>query len=376
MGGVSQGRSTREHLWQRGHQPVDVRRGGPAGQRDPHVAVGERAHRGQHVRRLEAAGGARRPRRHREPAPVELGDQGLPVDVQAGEGQHVRQPGHRVADDVHVVQPVQRRPEPVDERVLAGADLLALGDDGLQRGGGGERGRDVLEAGHPGVGPVVGGERRPPPGALAHQQHPDAGRAAPLVRRRGGRGPPARQVHPPGGRAGVGEDGHVVPRGRLGDLRPRLERADLRVRHLYGGHAGRPAGQRLRPGRRAARAPARPRAPPSVVPEKWRVHHAPADSTAECSTAVCTSRGETRRRPSSRPRTPRCTAAVPEEVKLTSSGRAPSRVATTSRALSSSSRASRPAPCSRSGSAQPRSRALSRVSRAAGCRASVDTASR
>ena len=283
---------------------------------------------------------------------------------------------HRVADDVHVVQPVQRRPEPVDERVLAGADLLALGDDGLQRGGGGERGGDVLEAGHPGVGAVVGGERRAPPGALAHQQHADAGRAAPLVRRRGGRGPPARQVHPPGGRAGVGEDGHVVPRGRLGDLRPRLERADLRVRHLYGGHAGRPAGQRLLQG-------VEPHVPLRVHGHRRPSYRRSAGSTTlrptaprsaprRCAPAGGRPGGVRAAGPGRRGARP----AVPEEVKLTSSGRAPSRVATTSRALSSSRRASRPAPCSRSGSAQPRSRAPSRVSRAAGCRASVDTASR
>ena len=57
---------------------------------------------------------------------------------------------------------------------------------------------------------------------------------------------------------------------------------------------------------------------------------------------------------------PRWTAAVPEEVKVTSSGRTPRQDAVTSRALSSRSRALRPGPCSRSGSAYPFSRAASR----------------
>ena len=288
------------------------------------------------------------------------------------------EPVDRVADHVDVLQVREPGPEPVDEVSLAGAHLVPLGDDGLQRRGGRQRRRDVLEPRHPGVGPVVGRERRPPPGALADEQHPHAGRPAPLVGGRGGGGPPARQVDPPGRGRRVREDGHPVP------VRD--------ARHLARTAAGCPP-RGSRPGR-----PRRPPAPartarvasraatstcpwastgtPSVVPAKWRTHQAPADSTAECSTAVCTSRPLVRRRPSSSPRTPRCTACVPDPVKLTSSGRAPSSEATTSRALSSSSRASRPAPCSRSGSAKPRSRAASRASRAAGCSGSVDTASR
>ena len=58
----------------------------------PHVAVGEHPHRGEDVARLERAGGAGRPRGHREAPPVELVDQRLAVDVQAGERHHVRQP--------------------------------------------------------------------------------------------------------------------------------------------------------------------------------------------------------------------------------------------------------------------------------------------
>ena len=113
-----------------------------------------------------------------------------------------------------------------------------------------------------------------------------------------------------------------------------------------------------------------------VVPPRCRSHQAPAAITAECSTAVCTNRSLTRRRPSSRPSTPRCTAVVPDEVKETSSARTPSSEASTSRALSSSSRASRPRRCSRAGRRTPASRAASRVSRAAGCSGSVDAESR
>jgi hypothetical protein len=69
-------------------------------------------------------------------------------------------------------------------------------------------------------------------------------------------------------------------------------------------------------------------------------------------------------------------AEVPDEVNVTSSGRTPSDSATAARALSSSSRADRPARCSRRGSAYPWSSAASSASRAAGCSGSDDAASR
>ena len=71
-------------------------------QGDPHVAVGEHPHRRQDVARLERARGAGRAGGHGEAAPVQLAHQRLAVDVQAGEGHHVRQPVDRVADDLGV----------------------------------------------------------------------------------------------------------------------------------------------------------------------------------------------------------------------------------------------------------------------------------
>ena len=95
--------------------------------------------------------------------------------------------------------------------------------------------------------------------------------------------------------------------------------------------------------------------------------HEPACRTAECSTLEASSRSPCLALPASSPSTPRCTACVPLGVNVTSSGRTPRHSATTARALSSISRASRAGWCRRRGSAYPRSRARSRTSRAAGC---------
>ena len=73
-------------------------------------------------------------------------DQRLAVDVEAGERHQVGEPVDRVADHLDVGDLGHPGPDPVDEGVLAGVDLVALGDHGLERGGGGQRGGDVLEA--------------------------------------------------------------------------------------------------------------------------------------------------------------------------------------------------------------------------------------
>ena len=62
---------------------IDLGLGRRVVQRHPHVARRQRAHRDQHVRRLERRGGARRAGGHGEPAPVQRGQQRLAVDVQA-----------------------------------------------------------------------------------------------------------------------------------------------------------------------------------------------------------------------------------------------------------------------------------------------------
>ena len=219
---------------QRRQERVDLVLGGVAGQRDPDVAVGEHAHRREDVARLEGRGGARRAARDAEPAAVELGHQRLPVDVQAGEGHQVGEPVDRIAHDLDVGDLGGGRPDPVDQRELAGVDLVPLVDHGLEGGRRGEGGRDVLEPGGALVDPVVAGERVGPADALADEQDADAGRAAPLVGGARGGGPALGQRQPAHRGAGVHEEGYVAE-GR-GDLAHRLERADLVVGGLEGGH--------------------------------------------------------------------------------------------------------------------------------------------
>ena len=123
------------------------------------------------------------------------------------------------------------------------------------------------------------------------------------------------------------------------------------------------------------RSPSYTRPSPITPTSSDRAPQATACRTAECSTAEWTTTSPLRE-PRTSPRRPRCTAWVPLGVKVTSSGRTPSACAVASRALSSRSRASRPARCSRRGSAYPRSRAASSTSRAAGWSGSAEALSR
>jgi hypothetical protein len=146
----------------------------------------------------------------------------------------VGQPVDRVADDVDLRDPCHRAPDSVDQPPLPRADLIAVGHDRLEGGGGRQRGRHVLEAGCALVDALVDGERVSPPGALAHQQHTDARGPAPLVRRRGRRAPAVGQRQPARRRARVGEQGYAVRGGRQrGDG---LQGADLVIRGLDGEH--------------------------------------------------------------------------------------------------------------------------------------------
>ena len=175
-------------------------------------------------------------------------------------------------------------------------------------------------------------------------------------------GPAVGQRQPTGRGAGVDEQRRA---GRGGDL------VDAAGRRRPPGWR---TGRRRRPARRGAGrsgvevdAPVRGRRRPSRTARRAAACQAPAWSTAECSTCEASSRSPWRARPASRPSTPRWQACVPLGVKVTSSGRTPRQSATTARALSSISRASRAGPCRRRGSAYPRSRACSSTSRAAGC---------
>ena len=339
-------------------------------QGDPHVAVGEHAHRGEHVAGLERAGRAGRARRHREAPPVELGDQRLTVDVQAGEGHHVRQPVARVADD------------------------LGVGDARRGRAGSGRRARRLARA-----------RRRGSPRSAARPPR-RPGRGRPPARRRCAR-PPARW---PARRGATGcARAPPAPRRRRG--RPTSARR-RRARRTTWAPARRPSDAiastssgtpwaRVRwctaasgwrvptsplalctaaavvPGRARALSSAsrstRPRASTRTssnsdgspdVAARWR----PRVRTPECSTADATSRVPRRRPACISPSQPARRATGPDGRKDSSGGRTPSPAATTSRARSSSARACRPSACSRRGSAHPASRAASSVSRAAGSR--------
>ena len=265
-------------------------RGRVALQREPDVAVGQHAHRLQHVAGRERRGRAGRAAGDAEPAPVELGHQRLAVDVEARERHEVGESSTGVADDLDV-RHLGGHPAAydVDELVLAGVDLVALGDHRLQRGGRGQDGRDVLEAGRPLVDAVVAGERVAPPRALAHQQHarprPARPTCAPTPRRR----PAGGQREPAHRRAGVGEERDVVRQLELAD---RLDGADLVVGALQrddadaGPSRSREVAASTRPSpspatswpraapvdRRAARPSARPRSATTASPRRDAAH--------------------------------------------------------------------------------------------------------
>ena len=279
--------------------------------------MGQRAHRGQHVRGLEAAGRARRARRDREAEPVELGDQGLAVDVEAGE-RHARAGAGRTGSPTTSTSSSARQPgaQPVDEPRWRAPTSSRSATTACRAAAAASDGRDVLEPGDPGVGAVVGRERRAPAGALADQQHADARRARPTCARTRPRPahPPAASTRPAAAR-GVREERHVVPGGRLRDLGERLQRARPPGSPTWTattpGRLGRQRPPRARRGDPALR---RRRAPPpsyrrSGGPPAPR-RPAPPSARPRCAPAGGWSVGA---RAAARAR-PRWTACVPEEV--------------------------------------------------------------
>ena len=222
------------------------------------------------------------PRRHREAAPVQRVQQRLAVDVQAGEGHQVRQPVDRVADHLDVGHGRgDLGPDPVDQRGQPGRLGRGLGRAPPAAPPPPPPPPARSRAGGPAALPLVRRQRRAPPGALAHHQHADAGRAAPLVRagrqqRPAGRAPAPGRPTGPRRRAAAPRPRRSA-RGRLGD---RLHRADL----VVGAHQAasatpgaataaanasrstRPAGRPARrpPRRRRRRAARRRAAPPSA----------------------------------------------------------------------------------------------------------------
>src|SRR5207247_5103409 len=79
---------------------------------------------------------------------VQSGDERLTVDVQAGEGEHVRQPAVRVANHLDV-RDVRGHAvtQLVDPRPMLLVQLVRLGLPRLESSRRGQRGRDVREAG-------------------------------------------------------------------------------------------------------------------------------------------------------------------------------------------------------------------------------------
>ena len=100
-----------------------------AWERYPHVAVRKRAHGGEHMARLAGVGDAGAAGRDRESGPVQFGDQGLAVDVQAGEGDDVRQPGIRVA--MHDGNLAQSRDIRLRIRLISARSAASAGRSGV-----------------------------------------------------------------------------------------------------------------------------------------------------------------------------------------------------------------------------------------------------
>ena len=154
------------------------------------------------------------------------------------------------------------------------------------------------------VGAVVAGERAAPAGALAHQQDADAGRAAPLVRRAGGRRPAA-------GRAGRRPtEAHASMKRGTSAGRPRSRRPAAAVPTSW--LAACTATTATGSDRRAAVSRRRSTRPVGVDRRPTRVG-SPGPAGAACSTARARRRSARssppwRRRAASRPSRPRCTA--------------------------------------------------------------------
>ena len=279
--------------------------------------------------------------------------QRLAVDVQAGERDEVGEPVVGVADDLDVGDgrgdPL---PDPVDQRAEPGVLGRRLALHRLQRGGGGDDGRDGRRSRAPGR---PRARRRARGSATAH-------RCAPPGRRpRAGRPTCGRSRSATDQPAGTAAAAHATAPRRPAGGRPRRR-------------------TRRRPRRPAARVPTswfadctqasvvgsrsasvsepatstRPRRSTSAVrtlaPCSSRCQSAAA-STLECSTADTTRAGRSPRRVAARtaPATARWLACVPEAVNETSSGRAPTAAATTARDWSSRARARRPGECRRDG---------------------------
>ena len=216
-------------------EPVDVVVRRRPAERDADVAMGEDAHRREHVGRPQGARRTGRTAGDGEALRVQCGDQCLAVDVQTGEGEHVRQPVVRVADhlDIGDVRG-DAAPEFVDPGPVLLVQLGRLGLARLQGGRRGERVRDVREPGGEAVLPLVHRPGRRRAASLPYGEQPDAGRSTPLVRTRGQRRPPGRYGVVPDRRGRVDEQRYVAT--GLGRGLDRLPGPDLVVGRLQRRH--------------------------------------------------------------------------------------------------------------------------------------------
>ena len=218
-----------------------------------------------------------------------------------------------------------------------------LGSRRAQRGRRGDDRRHVLEPRHPPALPLV---LRAAASATACPCGPPARpprRGRPTCARcRSAPTSPAGTGSRPSRLRGVDQQRHAGPRGR--PRPPRATGCSVPTSWLaVCRQASAVPGPRTPP-RRTRPASTRPvRLTPTISHRRRRRARGPAAacSTLECSTALTTRRRPTRRRAVSAPSTPRWIACVPEVVKETSSGRAPSASATSARACSSSRRARR-----------------------------------
>ena len=292
--------------------------------------------------RRQGAARAGRTGRNGEPGPVQLVQQRLPVDIETGEGDQVRQPPHRIADHLHVGHQLRHpRPDPVHQGAQPCGLGLRLRAYRPQRGRGGHDRRDVLETGRPPRLPLVGGpwgaNRTPlrtassptpagPPHlcALAVSSDQRAGHRTPAQRLGGVH----QQRHPgrPAQISAASATGCSVPTSWLADCR-QASAVSARSARPYAAGSTAPVRSTGTSVNDAAAPPRGPRR--HGVPRSARRRRAP-DARP------------TRRRPESAPAMPECTARVPEEVKTSSSGRQPTASAAVSRPRPAAARPAAP----------------------------------
>ena len=273
----------------------------------------ERAHRGQHVARLERARRAGRPRADREPARVERRQERLALDVEARERQRRGgdgPPGRPTTSTSGTSAATRVRSRSTSRR-RAASSCGPRRDRHLQRDRGRQRRGHADAAGEPPVlvlGPVGGA---PDPGPRHEDAEP--ARAAPVARVRREQVPGVADVDVTEARARVHEQRDAGgARGGVHGI-DGLQRADLAVRVLEGGERHARAARARSTNSCASTRPSRSTPTVARSPAK-----SAAFSTAARSTALTTTCDPVRRRPRATDRTAPCSAAVCDGARSTS----------------------------------------------------------